>query len=106
MTAAALLGLAAFNRYRLTAPASRGVEPARLRLRRVIGVEIAVVLAILATAALWRFTPPPRTLAIASAASAPASVQLNRSVVVDSKVVSLVVRSRRLSASARCGYVS
>ena len=74
---AALLGLAAFNRYRLTAPASRGVEPARLRLRRVICVEIAVVLAILATAALWRFTPPPRTLAVALAASAPASVHIH-----------------------------
>jgi copper transport protein len=74
---AALLGLAAFNRYRLTAPASRGVEPARLRLRRVIGVEIAVVLAILGIAALWRFTPPPRTLAIASAAAAPASVHIH-----------------------------
>jgi copper transport protein len=74
---AALLGLAAFNRYRLTAPASRSVEPAKLRLRRVIGVEIAVVLAILATAALWRFTPPPRTLAVVLAAAAPASVHIH-----------------------------
>ncbi|MDU0340947.1 copper resistance CopC/CopD family protein [Bosea rubneri] len=74
---AALLGLAAFNRYRLTAPASRSVEPAKLRLRRVIGVEIAVVLAILGTAALWRFTPPPRTLVVALAAAAPASVHIH-----------------------------
>lgn len=74
---AALLGLAAFNRYRLTAPASRGLEPAKLRLRRVIGVEIAVVLAILGTAALWRFTPPPRSLAVALAAAAPASVHIH-----------------------------
>ena len=74
---AALLGLAAFNRYRLTALAREGAEPAQLRLRRVIGVEIVVVLAILATAALWRFTPPPRALAVAVAAAAPASVHIH-----------------------------
>lgn len=74
---AALLGLAALNRYRLTTPASKGSEPATGRLRRVIGVEIAVMLAILGTAALWRFTPPPRTLALALAAAAPASVHIH-----------------------------
>lgn len=74
---AALLGLAAFNRYRLTAPASQGTKPAIRRLRRVIGVEIAVILMILAGAALWRFTPPPRTLAAALAAAVPASVHIH-----------------------------
>ena len=74
---AVLLGLAAFNRYWLTAPAREGAEPAKRRLRGVIGVEVAVVLAILAAAALWRFTPPPRALAIASAAAVPASVHIH-----------------------------
>jgi copper transport protein len=62
---ALLLGLAGFNRYRLTAEAGHAAA-ARL-LRRVVAVEVAVVLAILGTAALWRFTPPPRTLALAAA---------------------------------------
>ncbi|KUL93177.1 hypothetical protein DK26_25795 [Bosea sp. WAO] len=74
---AVLLGLATFNRYRLTAPAREGAEPAKRRLRGVIGVEVAIVLAILATAALWRFTPPPRTLTIASATAVPASVHIH-----------------------------
>ncbi|WP_332683373.1 copper resistance CopC/CopD family protein [Bosea sp. (in: a-proteobacteria)] len=74
---AVLLGFAAFNRYRLTAPAGSGREPATRLLRRVIAIEIAVVLAILATAALWRFTPPPRALALALAAAPPASVHIH-----------------------------
>lgn len=64
---AILLGLAAVNRYRLTGRASAGQALAIRQLRRVIAVEIVVVLAVLGTAALWRFTPPPRALAIAAA---------------------------------------
>lgn len=65
---AILLGLAAVNRYRLTGRASAGQALGIRQLRRVIAVEIVVVLAVLGTAALWRFTPPPpRALAIAAA---------------------------------------
>jgi copper transport protein len=70
---ALLLGLGAFNRYRLTAAA--GQAPAAGMLRRVVAVEIAIVLAILGTAALWRFTPPPRALALAAAQ--PAAVHIH-----------------------------
>lgn len=72
---AVLLGLAGLNRYRLTAGAAAGQAGATRRLRRVIGAEIAIVLAILGTAALWRFTPPPRALALAAAQ--PASVHVH-----------------------------
>lgn len=59
-----LLGLAGLNRFRLT-PAlqsdSRNTRP----LLRSIGIECAVVMGILAVVAGWRFTPPPRSLAVA-----------------------------------------
>jgi copper transport protein len=58
-----LLGLGAINRYRLTRPVLHGDPDARGRLRRVILVEVAVAASILAVVALWRFTPPPRSLA-------------------------------------------
>jgi len=57
-----LLALALWNR-RLTPRAVDGSAPARRALRRAIGVELALVLAILGVVALWRFTPPPRALA-------------------------------------------
>jgi copper transport protein len=58
---AALLGLAALNRFRLT-PALAGSPRAAKPLTRSIMVECVVAAAILATVAGWRFTPPPRTL--------------------------------------------
>lgn len=58
-----LLGLAAVNRYRLTAPVMQQRPAAAQALRRVIGVELLVAVCILGVAALWRFTPPPRALA-------------------------------------------
>lgn len=64
---AVLLGLAAVNRYRLTGRAGAAQPLAARQLRRMIAAEIVVALAILGTAALWRFTPPPRALAIAAA---------------------------------------
>jgi copper transport protein len=70
-----LLGLAALNRWRLTAPALAGDAAASRSLRRSIRAEIAVAAAILAIVALWRFTPPPRAL-LAEAAT-PASVHLH-----------------------------
>jgi copper transport protein len=58
-----LLGLAALNRFRLTPS-----DPLDTRsLVRSILLECAVVLAILAVVAGWRFTPPPRALAAAAA---------------------------------------
>lgn len=64
---AALLALAAFNRWRLTAPATRAEAAPEHRLARMITLETLLIIAILALAAGWRFTPPPRALAIAAA---------------------------------------
>jgi copper transport protein len=64
---AVLFALAAFNRWRLTAPAGSGSAPARTRLARSICVEILLAVLIFGVAAGWRFTPPPRALAIAAA---------------------------------------
>jgi copper transport protein len=72
---AGLFGLAAWNRFRLTSRARTGEGAARVQLRRVIAAEILLMLAVFGTAALWRFTPPPRALAIA--ASQPASVHIH-----------------------------
>ena len=62
---AALLGLAALNRFRLT-PAL-AIDPQNTRpLLRSILAECIIVVAILAVVAGWRFTPPPRVLAAAA----------------------------------------
>lgn len=61
-----LFALAALNRWRLTAPAVRAEAPARRRLARSIALETAIVLVVLGIVAGWRFTPPPRALAIAA----------------------------------------
>jgi copper transport protein len=59
-----LLGLAALNRFRLT-PAL-AFDPLDTRpLVRSILLECAVMMGILAAVAGWRFTPPPRALAVA-----------------------------------------
>jgi len=70
-----LFGLAALNRLRLTGPAERDDPGARRWLRRSIAAEIVLVLAIFGTAALWRFTPPPR--ALAEAAAEPSSIHIH-----------------------------
>ncbi len=62
-----LFTLAAVNRWRLTASAEAGATEVRRRLTRSISVEMLIVLAIFGVAAGWRFTPPPRALAIAAA---------------------------------------
>ncbi len=64
----ALFGLAAFNRWRLTRPVTEGDLVATRTLIRVIAVETVLIVAVLGAAATWRFTPPPRTLALAQAA--------------------------------------
>jgi copper transport protein len=64
---ALLFALAAFNRWRLTASAASGDGQAGARLARSICMETLLVLLIFGVAAGWRFTPPPRALAIAAA---------------------------------------
>jgi copper transport protein len=61
-----LLALAALNRWSLTKPAFAGGDHAVRLLTRSILAETLIVLTVFGVAALWRFTPPPRTLAIAA----------------------------------------
>jgi copper transport protein len=64
-----LLGLAAANRYALVPRlAARGPGAAK-PLAAAIAAESVLALAILATVALWRFTPPPRALIAAEPTS-------------------------------------
>jgi copper transport protein len=58
---AVLLGLAALNRFRLT-PALARDDNAAQPLSRSILFECITAIGILAVVALWRFTPPPRSL--------------------------------------------
>lgn len=62
---AGALALGTWNRIALTPPAGRGEARAAAVMRKVIAVEIVLILAVAATTALWRFTPPPRALALA-----------------------------------------
>ncbi|TPK62325.1 copper resistance protein CopC [Mesorhizobium sp. B2-4-19] len=70
-----LFTLAAVNRWKLTASAEAGATEVQRRLTRSISVEMLIVLAIFGVAAGWRFTPPPRALAIAAAQ--PVSVHIH-----------------------------
>ncbi len=63
-----LLGLAAFNRFWLTPQVDAGDARAPRAMRRAIAAEMTFAVAILALVALWRFTPPPRSLIEAAAA--------------------------------------
>ena len=58
------LALGTWNRIVLTAPVSRGSASAAAAMKAIVAVEIALLIAILAITALWRFTPPPRALAL------------------------------------------
>ncbi|MBB3999482.1 copper transport protein [Aureimonas pseudogalii] len=64
---ALLFALAAGNRHRLTPRVLTGETGATRTLRRVVGAEIALAVLVLGTAALWRFTPPPRVAAAIAA---------------------------------------
>ena len=70
-----LFAIAAFNRWKLTVPTEAGDTKAQRSLARSTGIEMLIVLAIFGIAAGWRFTPPPRALAIAAAQ--PASVHIH-----------------------------
>ncbi|WP_246160112.1 copper resistance CopC/CopD family protein [Aureimonas fodinaquatilis] len=69
-----LSGAAAYNRYRLTNKVTQGNLTATASLRKSLRCEIVLVVAILAVAAVWRFTPPPRALDEAAAMPAYAHV--------------------------------
>lgn len=62
---AVLFAVAAWNRWKLTSPALAGEIRAQIALRRLVLVEVVIVLAVLGLAAGWRFTPPPRAVLIA-----------------------------------------
>ncbi|MEQ1937789.1 copper resistance CopC/CopD family protein [Mesorhizobium sp. CN5-321] len=72
---AVLFALAAINRWRLTVPAQMGEHHPATLLARSTAAEILIVLAIFGVAAGWRFTPPPRALALAAAQ--PASTHIH-----------------------------
>lgn len=62
---AVLFAVAAWNRWKLTSPVLAGEIRAQIALRRLVLVEVVIVLAVLGLAAGWRFTPPPRALLVA-----------------------------------------
>jgi copper transport protein len=70
---AVLLALAAANRYRLVPKFETGGAAAARPLATAIAFELIIALLILSLVALWRFTPPPRALAVA----APISLHLH-----------------------------
>jgi copper transport protein len=75
-----LLIVAAINRYALTERMEGDAEQARrgrLWMRRLIGVELGLVLLVLALATTWRFTPPPRALAAMTMHPMPVSVHIH-----------------------------
>jgi copper transport protein len=59
-----LLGLATLNRFRLTPRLALNPQHTRPLVRSIL-LECLVVAGILAVVAGWRFTPPPRALAVA-----------------------------------------
>ena len=60
----ALFAIASWNRWVLTAPAARGDGRALKHMRRGIVAEVVIILAVLGLVSAWRFTPPPRALAV------------------------------------------
>lgn len=71
----ALVALAAVNRWRWTRASLAGAAGAPRSLRHAIVAELIIGAFILGVVALWRFTPPPRSLALASAEPALAHLQ-------------------------------
>ncbi|QRM57920.1 copper resistance protein CopC (plasmid) [Sinorhizobium sp. BG8] len=72
---AALFLVVVINRWVFTKPVERGEGDATRRLGRAVVVETMIVLAVFAVAATWRFTPPPRAMALAAAQ--PASIHIH-----------------------------
>ena len=92
---ATLFALAMRNRWRLTEPALSGDAAATAALARSIRLEIILVCAVFAVAALWRFTPPPRVLAIEAAL--PAAVHIH-----GDKAMAEVTVNRAAPGRSRC----
>lgn len=90
-----LFGLALRNRFRLTRPALGGETEARLLLGRSILAEIALALVIFGLAAGWRFTPPPRAIALAQAAEAALAVPAYAHAMDDRVMADIVVTPGR-----------
>ncbi len=59
-----LFAVAAWNRWYLTTKVVSGDDAATRHLGRAIALEIILITVIVGVAAGWRFTPPPRTLAV------------------------------------------
>ena len=73
---AGLFALSLFNRWTLTASVERGDAVATRSLARSVSAETLIMIVIFAVAASWRFTPPPRALAIAAAL--PSSIHIHQ----------------------------
>lgn len=104
-----LLALAAWNRFRLTPAVMGGSMEPRRQLSRLIAIEVAIVVVILGLVATWRFTPPPRALAVASAkpalvhihtetAMADVSFEPGRAGMVQAKIVIMTGDFKELDA--------
>ncbi|WP_051228683.1 copper resistance protein CopC [Pleomorphomonas oryzae] len=63
-----MLAIGALNRRILVPRATTGGEAPFRQLRRVLTVDVCLLLAVIAVVAGWRFTPPPRSIAAAEAA--------------------------------------
>ncbi|TAN09834.1 MAG: copper chaperone PCu(A)C [Burkholderiaceae bacterium] len=62
LTIAALLCVAAINRWRYTRPTLAGDRLMQAKLARTTRAEVLLGILILAIVSLWRLTPPPRSL--------------------------------------------
>lgn len=63
-----MLALGALNRYVLVPRVAAGEFAHRRHLRRVLALDVCLLLAVLGVVAGWRFTPPPRSVATTEAA--------------------------------------
>ncbi len=75
---AVLFSVALYNRVRLTGRVLADEREAGRRLVRTVSFEIALALAIFAAVATWRFTPPPRALAVLAAAPVTVHIHTQR----------------------------
>jgi len=59
-----LFAVASWNRWYLTDKVMSGEAAATRHLRGAIGLEVVLIMVIVGVAAGWRFTPPPRAVAV------------------------------------------
>ncbi|MGU3575400.1 copper resistance CopC/CopD family protein [Brucellaceae bacterium C25G] len=67
--------LAAYNRWKLTEPVMKSDRSSSSKLARAILIETLLLILVFGVASGWRFTPPPRSIAIAAAQ--PAEVHIH-----------------------------